>query len=66
MDKRTGRDQWINARMKKLLADAFCPACGRHNVLHNDKKCAMRYTKEESNGWPTARRRTGNPEEVLL
>jgi len=49
MDKRTGRDQWINARMKKLLADAFCPACGRHNVLHDDKKCAMRYTKEESN-----------------
>ena len=60
MDKRTGRDQWINARvqlrfpwrcrMKKLLADAFCPACGRHNVLYDDKKCAMRYTKEESNG----------------
>lgn len=46
MDKRTGRDQWINARMRKLLADDFCPACGKHNVLHDDKKCTMRFVKE--------------------
>ena len=46
MDKRTGRDQWINARMRKLLAEDFCPACGKHNVLHNDKQCTMRYVKE--------------------
>ena len=48
MDRRTGRDQWINIRMRKLLADAFCPACGKHNVLHDDKKCNLRYVKEEN------------------
>ena len=48
MDKRTGRDQWINARMKKLLADDFCPACGKHNVLHDEKKCNLSYVKEEN------------------
>ena len=47
-DRRTGRDQWVNARMKKLLAEDYCPACGKHNVLHNDKKCTMRYTKQET------------------
>ena len=47
-DRRTGRDQWINARMKKLLSEDYCPACGKHNVLHNDKNCTMRYTKQET------------------
>jgi hypothetical protein len=47
MDKRTGRDQWINARMRKLLAEDFCPTCGKHKVLHDDKKCTMRFVKED-------------------
>lgn len=38
---------WTNARMRKLLADDFCPKCGKHAVLHDDKKCDMRFVKYE-------------------
>jgi len=39
--------QGINAGMKKLLAENFCPSCGKHNVLHDDEQCSMRWEKEE-------------------
>ena len=39
--------QGINASMKKLLAYQFCPHCKKHNVLHDDEQCSMRWEKEE-------------------
>lgn len=41
------RDMWVNVRMRRLLAEDFCPACGKHRVLHDDKACSMRFVKEE-------------------
>jgi hypothetical protein len=35
-------------RMRKLLADDYCPQCGKHRVLHNDKACNMRFVSEEA------------------
>lgn len=42
-------DNWINVRMKALLAEDFCPSCGKHNKLHDDNKCEMRWNPEEDN-----------------
>jgi hypothetical protein len=41
---------WINTRMRKLLAEDFCPVCGKHRKLHDNDACPMRYVKEEDNG----------------
>ena len=46
----TERDQevnWTNVRMRKLLAEDFCPECGKHKVLHNNDACPMSYAKKE-------------------
>lgn len=39
---------WVNVRMRALLADAFCPRCGAHNKLHDNDACGMRYIPEET------------------
>ena len=39
---------WINVRMRKLLARDFCPVCGLLPADHDDERCEQRYTKEES------------------
>lgn len=41
------RANWINVRMRKLLADDFCPECTKHRMLHDDKSCGMRFILEE-------------------
>lgn len=41
------QENWINIRMRALLADDFCPECGKHKRMHDDKKCLMRWTSEE-------------------
>ena len=41
------QENWINIRMRALLADDFCPECGKHKRMHDDKKCLMRWTPEE-------------------
>jgi len=41
------RDNWTNERMRKLLADNFCPKCTKHRMLHDNEKCSMRFIKEE-------------------
>jgi hypothetical protein len=53
---------WINTRMKQVLlndldyskANArlesnYCPKCAKHQMVHDDNACDMRY-EEESNG----------------
>jgi hypothetical protein len=37
----------INSEMRKLLAENFCPQCSKHNKLHDDEACNMRWEKEE-------------------
>ena len=41
------KEEWINERMKKLLAEDFCPRCSKHKTLHDDTACGMRWEKEE-------------------
>jgi hypothetical protein len=61
MDKRTGRDQWVNARMRKLLSNNlaysqasvalennFCPKCKKHHMVHDNAVCTMRFEEEEA------------------
>jgi len=52
------KENWINVRMQRLLADepmprwrnAFCPECHKHFTQHNDKTCNMKYEEETTNG----------------
>lgn len=48
MRRELRKSEWINERMRALLAELFCPRCGLHNKLHNDDACGMRYLPEES------------------
>lgn len=41
------RDDWINERMKKVLARPFCPKCYLFLEQHDDSVCNMRYEEDE-------------------
>ena len=54
IDEELKNENWVNVRMKKLLAgapapkwaDAFCCVCRKHHTRHDDAKCSMRYEEE--------------------
>ena len=46
MDRRTGREDWINVRMAKVVARPFCPKCHLFLDEHNNKVCDMRYVPD--------------------